>query len=826
MKKICVHLTGSAHIDPIWLWRWQEGYAEIKATFKSALDRIEQFDEFIFTSACACYYNWVENNCPELFEAIRAQVAAGRWIIAGGWWIQPDCNIPSGESFARQALYSQRYFESRFGKRAEIGYCVDSFGHNGNLPQLLKKGGMRGYVYMRPDSKKEHSYPFPDGMPFDWEGIDGTVIPTCRLMDDYNQQMGENTVKQLYGIRDALAAAGMETPAVGLNYGVGNHGGGPTVKNIERIRALQAENTDFEFIFSSPNGYFDAVEAARSSGYVPPHVRGDLQHHASGCYSTHSESKMANRRAENRLQSAEKCASLSAALTGFRYDCARFERAWQQVLFNQFHDIMGGCSIRSAFDDVRESHGEALHIAAEEYNSALQRITWAINTEGPAVDMGKCDGRLWAAEGLGAPVVVFNPHAWEIETPVRVNHGRIVRVTDAKGCDLPFQKVRSERTDGDDKEDTVFIARVPALGYTVCWVFLQGAPEKPGNLPLAASETTLENEKLRLELDPATGDIRSLYLKETGTELICGGAAKPLVLDESDLDTWGHGVFTFDRVIGRFDEPEISLVECGPVRAKIAVRTRYEKSELLQTYTLYAGTDQVECECRVFWRERHKMLKLAFGTAVEGGEAVYAIAGGSIRKPCDGCEEPAQNWAAVENGKIGLAVLNNGRYSYSCKDGELRMVAVRGAGFADHYGFARTNDGLCRFMEQGESEFCYVLRPYTGGFGENRVVEMAELLNAPAVSVNETYHKGPLPLEYSGIELCGGGIILSALKAAEDGRGLILRAWESRGKRVSARIKLSFADAEIRREFGPYEVCTFRIDGDTVTEVDFVEKDM
>ena len=288
----------------------------------------------------------------------------------------------------------------------------------------------------------------------------------------------------------------------------------------------------------------------------------------------------------------------------------------------------------------------------------------------------------------------------------------------------------------------------------------------------------------------------------------------------NDLD----GVLqTFDRVIGRFEQPEITLVERGPVRAKIAVRTRYGASELMQTYTLYAGADQVECECYVFWHETHKMLKLAFGTAVEEGEAVYAIAGGSIRKPCDGCEEPAQNWAAVENGKIGLAVLNNGRYSYSCKDGELRIVAVRGAGFADHYGFARTNDGLCRFMEQGESEFTYVLRPYTGSFAENRVVEMAELLNAPAVSVNETYHKGPLPLEYSGIELCGDGIVLSALKAAEDGQGLILRAWESRGERVPACIKLSFADIEIRREFGPYEVCTFRIDGDTVTETDFVE---
>ncbi|MBR3692203.1 MAG: alpha-mannosidase [Clostridia bacterium] len=826
MKKICVHLTGSAHIDPIWLWRWQEGYAEIKATFKSALDRIAQFDEFVFTSACACYYEWVEENCPELFAEICKAVADGKWVIAGGWWIQPDCNIPSGESFARQALYSQRYFASRFGKQAEIGYCVDSFGHNGNLPQLLRKGGMRGYVYMRPDSNMEHAYPFPDGTPFDWEGIDGTTLPTCRLMDNYNQQMCENTLSQLYGIREGLAAAGMETPAVGVNYGVGNHGGGPTVKNIERIRALQAENADFEFIFSSPNGYFDAVEAARAEGYVPPRLKGDLQYHASGCYSTHSESKMNNRRAENRLQSAEKCASLAAALTGRRYDCARFERAWKQVLFNQFHDVMGGCSIRSAFDDVRESHGEALHIAAEEYNSALQKISWAIDTEGPAVDMGKCDGRLWAAEGLGAPVVIFNPHAWEIETPVTVAHSRILKVTDASGKLLPMQKVRAERTDGDDKEDTLFMARVPALGYTVCWVFLTGEERWNGARKLITSPYTLENKKLRLHLDPLTGDVDSLYLKEKKVELVRGGAAKPLVLDESDLDTWGHGVFTFDHCIGRFGEPEFTVLETGPVRARIAVRTKYEGSELVQTFTLYAEADQVEVECRVFWRESHKMLKLAFQTAAEGGEAIYEIPGGAIRKPCDGCEEPTQNWAAVENGEIGLAVLNNGRYSYCCRGAELRMIALRGAAYADHYGFARTNDGRCRFMEQGEREFTYVLRPYAGTFADNRVVEKGWELNAPAVSVNETYHKGSLPLEMSGIEISGEGLVLSALKSAEDGRGIILRAYESRGRHCDARIRLPLFGADIRRVFRPYEVCTFRIAEGAVTEVDFVENEL
>ncbi len=126
-----IWLIGNAHIDPIWQWRWQEGFAEIKATFRSALDRMKEFDDFIFTCAGASYYQWIEENEPVMFEEIKQRVLEGRWVIAGGWWLQPDCNIPSGESYARHALYSQRYYKEMFGKHARFGYNVDSFGHNG-----------------------------------------------------------------------------------------------------------------------------------------------------------------------------------------------------------------------------------------------------------------------------------------------------------------------------------------------------------------------------------------------------------------------------------------------------------------------------------------------------------------------------------------------------------------------------------------------------------------------------------------------------------------------------------------------------------------------
>jgi len=136
-KDITVYMIGNAHIDPVWLWRWQEGLAEVLATCRSALDRMNEYPDFVFTRADAATYQWIEDSCPEMFEEIRRRVEEGRWSIVGGWWEQPDCNIPSGEAFVRHGLYGKRYFLDRFGVDVVVGYNVDSFGHNAGLPQIL-----------------------------------------------------------------------------------------------------------------------------------------------------------------------------------------------------------------------------------------------------------------------------------------------------------------------------------------------------------------------------------------------------------------------------------------------------------------------------------------------------------------------------------------------------------------------------------------------------------------------------------------------------------------------------------------------------------------
>ena len=181
MKDKTLYMIGNAHIDPVWLWSWQEGFHEVKATFRSALDRMNEYDDFTFVASSAAFYEWIEQNDPEMFKEIQERVDQGRWQIVGGWWLEPDCNIPGGESFVRQALYGQSYFQSKFNTIARLAYNVDSFGHNGMLPQILKKSGLDYYVFMRP---MPHEKELPARL-FWWESEDGSRVLAFRLPFSY-----------------------------------------------------------------------------------------------------------------------------------------------------------------------------------------------------------------------------------------------------------------------------------------------------------------------------------------------------------------------------------------------------------------------------------------------------------------------------------------------------------------------------------------------------------------------------------------------------------------------------------------------------------------
>lgn len=821
-----LHMIGNAHIDPVWLWRWPEGCHEVLASFRSALDRLGEDPEFIFVSSSAAFYQWVEQLEPAMFEEIKARVAEGRWEVVGGWWIQPDCNIPGGESFVRQGLYAQRYFREKLGVTARVGYNVDSFGHHGVLPQILKKSGMEAYVFARP-SPQEQGLP---GRLFHWEADDGSRVLAFRIPFEYCSS-GRELDQHVRRTAGELRPPQSELMCF---YGVGNHGGGPTIENLASIRRLRERPDMPRLIFSSPNRFFQSVVASGRAQALPVH-HDDLQHHASGCYAAHSAIKYWNRRAEWALTTAEKWASAASVALGLPYPQEEFRRAWQGVLFNQFHDILAGTSIESAYEDARNLHGEALAIADRALTAATVALAWNIRTP---------------LEPAARPIVAFNAHAWPARVLVETEFGPFKAehmLVDEQGQPVPVQAVQSEATAGG-RARLCFMAELPPLGYRVYRV-VPGAPapsqgpdtttdDRPpapvvgGRSSVVASDTTLENANLRATFDPQTGWLSSLYDKRHGVEALAGPAAVPVALrDESD--TWSHNVFSFRDEAGRFTAESVRLIERGPVRATVRVVSRYGGSRLLQDFSLAADGDMLTVAATVDWRERRRALKLRFPINVHFHRATSEQPYGSIDRFANGEEEPGQSWvdlsgSARDSGELyGVSIINDGKYSYDVMVRDVGLTVLRSPIYAHHDPAVPEPDAEYSYIDQGRQRLRYAIYPHAGGWEQAQTVRRAAELNQAPLTVLGTFHPaGRLAPTNAFAEASPANIVVGALKQAEDGDDLIIRAYESAKIATPATIGLPLLGREIRAAFGPGEIKTFRVPRDPglpVAEVNLLE---
>ena len=812
-------LIGNAHLDPIWLWRWQEGCGEVLQTFRSALDRLKEYNDFVFTCSSAAYYKWVEEIDPQMFEEIRAMVKKGRWVPVNGWWVQPDCNMPSGESFARQALYSQLYYYEKFGITCKTGYNVDSFGHNANMPQLLNKGGMYSYVFQRPDMSENSE--IPENL-FWWDGPDGSRVMTYRTPTGYTAHGKEDIDRKIDIIEQRAEETGH---GMMLFYGVGNHGGGPTKGDIEYLKENLEREGYNELEFSSPDEYFEDM---LNELLEIPVWNDELQHHASGCYSATSLIKALNRMAENALAAAEKWDTISSIVADSKPEIKEFESAWQKVCFNQFHDIMCGCSIMEAYEDVKASEGYAINIASEKYNNAVLRIarkidTWVEGVSDPVLQERHLSG---ADNGFPRPVVVFNPHSYEAEVPVRVHHPSKA-VSDSEGNDILFQNVRSSRSN-DNHLDTIFVAKVPSLGYATYWleVDYDVCAEKEIS---AEQDFFMENEYMAVELDSSTGFIKMLLDKNTGVDLAVDNfLAIPTVIDDHKTDTWAHKVFKFNEIKGLMELQKIERIETGALRSVIRTTHKFNDSYLTQDFILTKGQKTLRVDCKAMWQEQFTMLKLAFPTGGSEEISTYEIPCGFIKRPCDGDEEPALNWAdltVTKDGKrVGVSVMSDSKYSYDCPGAELRLTALRNVIFADHYSDRPAAN--FNFTDEGLNRFSYGIYLHEGEAESSDVVKEAHLFNNNVVAVPESYHKGDLPQKDSYLYTNLDNVVVTALKRCEDGSGdLIIRLYETKGIESSKGYVMSkLFDNGFWYDIGKHEIKTFRVDRDTnVREVNFLE---
>ncbi len=814
-----LYLIGNAHIDPVWLWRWQEGYAEVKATFRSALDRMEEFPEYIFTCAGACYYKWIEESEPEMFSEIRARIREGRWIPVGGMWIQPDCNLPSGESFARHFLYSQQYFYSRFGAITRVGYNVDSFGHNGMLPQLLRKSGMDSYVFLRPD-ETEKDLP---GSVFRWHSPDGSCVTAFRVLYNYGDCIRESSVlpgdedkspavQKLNAARRQAEEDGV--PLMGF-YGIGNHGGGPTVRNLLEYEEIMRK--DPGLCYSSPPEYFEAIAAYEDR---LPDVYGDLQNHARGCYSANSALKLANRVCEQRLVTAEKLMATAYAVLHTAYDSAALVSAWERVMFNQFHDIMGGCSIQSSAADALDSYGYALDVADKLINDALQAMSWKVDTSAglPVVRTKESDWILWEYENRGTPLFVYNPCSQPVTVPVTVNR-EAAGVADSEHSPVAVQRIRGEQSNVKDKYNTLFMAELPPMGYRLYWVY-KNRELAAGPLPkVSASANVLENDFVRLEFNTRNGRISSMRDKHSGREIFAREAAVPVVIDDYGNDTWAHGVSAFDKEVGFFSNAQLRVVENGPIRAVLRVKSFYGRSVLQQDFTLYYNSPLAEVRVKLDFNEEDIMLKLSFPCNIEDPEALYEIPYGFIGKPANGWEEPVQRWIAAA-GENSVAIVNNGKYSGSLKGNDLRLVLARGCGYADHFSvrFGERDDEM-EYLDQGIQKFSYWIA-YQNVKDPGEITRIAQRLHEGPVSIMETYHKGELPSSMAGCDISDPGVMLTAFKRAENLPGMVARLVQTDAKEAAdVTVDFPMLKRRFTADFRPLELKTFYIPDDGAQDI-------
>jgi alpha-mannosidase len=804
MRRKVLHIISQAHLDPVWLWPWRDGCAEALTTMQSALDRMQETSGFCFSQSAAATYRWAQEMDGRLFEEVHRRVGEGRWEVVNGWVVEPDCNIPSTESFVRQCLYGKRYFARQLGVNVRVGYNVDSFGHGDGLPQILARAGYRYYVMMRPQA---HELDLP--MLFWWESPDGSRVLTWRIPTSYGQSF-EATAGDL---EESIRAAVDRCFPPGFDHGafflgVGNHGGGPTRSHLQRVVALQRDRSLPELRFSTLADFFSEIEKSPAFKDVPV-VRRELQHHARGCYSAMGEIKAINRRAERGLVKAE---TLAAVLDmDRRGDNAKeaLGEAWWKLLFNQFHDVLAGSCVRSSYRDARDSLGAVCEAADSVAVRSLHSLARGVDTSGsPGGVLFMMNHLPWKRTAVVQFDTFVSPNGDEPITHLRARDGASVPVqwTASEFSPLVWQWKRLTAA-----------VELPPCGYRVFHLAGGDAPDPGGD---KAPACHVEDNHL---------GVASL-LAEDRTELL--SAPLGLVVVEDAGDTWAHGVDAFRKVVGRPAVEATQVLEDGPVVRVVRQKGRWRGSLIVLDVVTWRHTDAVELRLHVNWQEPRQILKLEVPTALQNVRTFTRTLGSVTERAPDGGEEPGQDWLAVEgriDGKTyALGVVNDSTYGYDCLDGLLRLTCVRSAPYAEHDPVKRPADYEGPYLDQGWQERRFWLVPGKGVYTGLNLHRRAEELQAPAEHVMDSAHPGTRPWEGSFLSIEPENVSVLAVKRAEDGKGIIVRLQEMQGQRTIARIALPALGLDASSPIGPWEIRSFRVleaNGRLrVREVDLLER--
>ncbi len=752
IKENTIHVIGNAHIDMAWLWPWTETVDVCRMTFENALNNMNRYPEYLYAQSQARAYVWIEERFPEMFEEIRRRVKEGRWCIVGGTWVEPDNNLPGGESLVRQILYGKRYFRERFGIDVVIAWLPDSFGYAWTLPQIYGKAGFKYFITQKLTWNEVNEFPYKA---FWWESADGSRLfsyfPYTYTHDLNAGQLASQYLdhREHTGLQDQLVL-----------YGEGDHGGGPSRQMIERARRLQKIDTYPTVVQDTPLSFLSNLEEKTTD--LP--VWKDelyLEYHQ-GTYTTQALIKKRNRRCETLLETAEKFSCFSSA----RYPQDELEAGWKGTLFNQFHDILPGSCIREVAVDAHKDYDAIEKTVQNVIERSLKNISGRVRTK-----------------GNGIPVVIFNPLSWSRDDLVTVTLPRTLKentsVFDRRGNPVASQ------VSGDT---LVFMAKdVPSVGYETFW--LRPASQTNDETSLQIGEGFIENRFYRLEINPQTGNWSRLYDKRLDREILKTGEEGNVLQAFEDLpqawDAWNIGYTGREWKIEDVEKTEV--VEDGPVRAALRVTRTSGESRFVQDIVLYSDLPRIDVLNRFDWHEEHVLLKVAFPVNVRSEVATYEIPYGTIERrtvpltPQDSAkyEVSAQKWIDLSDGQYGIGLLNDSKYGHDVKDDVMRITLLRSPKYPDPE------------ADMGSHIFTYSVYPHAGDWKQARTYRQGYELNYPLLAVIETPHKGDLPAHQSFASIEPDNVILSAMKKADDSDDLVLRLYELFGNTTRATITLS-----------------------------------
>jgi len=790
-----VELTGNAHIDAAWLWPWTETVDVVHRTFGTALQLMYEYPQYTYSQSAAAYNEWMEEKYPSLHQQIAERVKEGRWELVGGMWVEPDLNMPDGESLVRQLLIGKRYFQQKFGVDVRIGWNPDSFGYSWQLPQIYKKSGIDYFVTQKMAWNDTNQLPLKL---FWWQSPDGSRVLTY-FPHDYVNDIIPSKIAADVAVARKLNPG---TPMMLHLYGVGDHGGGPTRSMLDSgLHWINPDRVAPPMQFGTAQAFFSDVETKLDTGHAPvwnykvmasgnhdlptppegklslPVWNDELyfEYHR-GVMTTQANHKRNMRLSEEEVLNAEKYSSI-AWLFGGPYPQDRLNEAWKKVLFNQFHDLAAGSGIGVLYKDSQRDYDVVRWITEDATRNALKAISSRINT---------------GISSAGVPIVVVNPLAWSrtdlatIDVQMPSPPKTTLSLLDSQGKSLLFQKIG-----GNSSTNTYHLLAevkdVPSLGYEVLHVIDRASPAATD---LKVSGLTLENSVLRVVLDPTTGCITSIFDKSTKFESItpggCGNQLQAFRDTPKNYDAWNIDSNFEDHVTTLDKADSVSLIEKGPVRATVRITRTWQDSKFVQDISLYAHLDRIDIANKIDWHETHVLLKAAFPLAASAPFATYEIPYGTIERPTTRnnsweaakFEVPALRWADLGDGAHGFSLINESKYGYDAKGNVLRLSLLRSPTWPDPE------------ADRGHHEFSYSLYPHSDDWRHAFTIRRGYEFNYGLSAFQVEAHSGVLPPHNSFLKTEGENVVLTAAKKAEDTDAIILRLYEWEGKSGEVNIDL------------------------------------